>query len=419
MAWHPFSPLPVIVGAAVGCAFVVAGVVAALRRPHNRTGTLLLLAGIAWLVSGLANADGSLPDLLNDLAFNLFLALLAHLLVVFPYGRIRSRRERILVIAAYAFAVGNYVLGSLFRDPRLEGCADCPRNLLLVHGDHELNTVANVVPQLLAIVLCFAILWHVVDRWRTAGPAARRALEPIAWSGAPAIVVAVLWLARDAGVPPASELGAALDWAALVYAAIPLAFLAGLLRTRLRRAALGGLVLELNELPPPAAVRTALARALGDPSLEIALWLPGSGRYTGLDGRAFELPTTDDRAVTSVEQGGEQVAAIVYDASLLDDPALVDAAAAAAALALARGRGRLPPAAPLDELTAREREVLALLAEGRTDRGIAQALYVTPKTVEAHVRSIFRKLDLPSDTTANRRVHAVLRYLRAPDVTPR
>jgi DNA-binding NarL/FixJ family response regulator len=68
---------------------------------------------------------------------------------------------------------------------------------------------------------------------------------------------------------------------------------------------------------------------------------------------------------------------------------------------------------PLGELTAREREVLALLAEGRTDRGIAQLLYVTPKTVEAHVRSVFRKLDLPSDATENRRVHAVLAFLRA------
>jgi DNA-binding NarL/FixJ family response regulator len=73
---------------------------------------------------------------------------------------------------------------------------------------------------------------------------------------------------------------------------------------------------------------------------------------------------------------------------------------------------------PLAELTAREREVLALLAEGRTDRGIAQLLYITPKTVEAHVRSTFRKLDLPSDATENRRVHAVLTFLRARTHTP-
>jgi DNA-binding NarL/FixJ family response regulator len=66
---------------------------------------------------------------------------------------------------------------------------------------------------------------------------------------------------------------------------------------------------------------------------------------------------------------------------------------------------------PLAELTPREREVLALVAEGRTDRGIAEALWLSPKTVETHVRTIFRKLDLPSAPTENRRVHAVLAFL--------
>ena len=68
---------------------------------------------------------------------------------------------------------------------------------------------------------------------------------------------------------------------------------------------------------------------------------------------------------------------------------------------------------PLDELTPREREVLGLMAEGLTDRGIAQRLYVTPKTVETHVRHIFQKLSLPESALENKRVRAVLTYLRA------
>jgi DNA-binding NarL/FixJ family response regulator len=68
---------------------------------------------------------------------------------------------------------------------------------------------------------------------------------------------------------------------------------------------------------------------------------------------------------------------------------------------------------PLEELTDREREVLRLMAEGLTDRGIAERLWVTPKTVETHVRHILRKLDIPSGTEHNRRVHAVLAQLRA------
>jgi DNA-binding NarL/FixJ family response regulator len=66
----------------------------------------------------------------------------------------------------------------------------------------------------------------------------------------------------------------------------------------------------------------------------------------------------------------------------------------------------------LAALTAREHEVLTLMAEGLTDRGIAGRLVVTTKTVETHVRHIFAKLDLPAGAAANRRVHAVLAYLR-------
>jgi len=53
------------------------------------------------------------------------------------------------------------------------------------------------------------------------------------------------------------------------------------------------------------------------------------------------------------------------------------------------------------------------MAEGLTDRGIAERLYVTPNTVETHVRHIIGKLDLPVSPSDNRRVHAVLAYLRA------
>jgi DNA-binding NarL/FixJ family response regulator len=69
-------------------------------------------------------------------------------------------------------------------------------------------------------------------------------------------------------------------------------------------------------------------------------------------------------------------------------------------------------ASRLSELSEREREVLELVAEGLTDRAIAERLWVTPKTVETHVRHILAKLSLPADSQHNRRVLAVLTYLR-------
>jgi serine/threonine-protein kinase len=74
---------------------------------------------------------------------------------------------------------------------------------------------------------------------------------------------------------------------------------------------------------------------------------------------------------------------------------------------------RARPASALDELTEREREVLALIAEGRSNKGICARLFLSPKTVEAHVRQIFRKLGVEEAPDDHRRVLAVLAFLRS------
>ena len=81
---------------------------------------------------------------------------------------------------------------------------------------------------------------------------------------------------------------------------------------------------------------------------------------------------------------------------------------------VARLMARKRRVGPLDELSGREREVLALLAEGLSNRAIAARLYVTERTVEAHVKQIFQKLGLTTDPDSHRRVLAVLAYLRNP-----
>ena len=80
---------------------------------------------------------------------------------------------------------------------------------------------------------------------------------------------------------------------------------------------------------------------------------------------------------------------------------------------VARLVGRKRKAGPLDNLTPRERDVLALVAEGRSNAGVAQELVVSVAAVERHVTSIFDKLGLHQSPEQHRRVLAVLKYLRA------
>ncbi|HKH30782.1 MAG TPA: response regulator transcription factor [Gaiellaceae bacterium] len=74
---------------------------------------------------------------------------------------------------------------------------------------------------------------------------------------------------------------------------------------------------------------------------------------------------------------------------------------------------RARPAGRLDELTPREREVLALIAEGRSNKGVCDRLFLSPKTVEAHVKHIFAKLGVDQSPADHRRVLAVLAFLRS------
>jgi DNA-binding NarL/FixJ family response regulator len=79
---------------------------------------------------------------------------------------------------------------------------------------------------------------------------------------------------------------------------------------------------------------------------------------------------------------------------------------------VARMLGRRRHEGPLDQLSPREREVLAQLAEGKSNQGIADALVVTPAAVEKHVTSIFHKLELDTSPSGHRRVLAAVTYLR-------
>jgi signal transduction histidine kinase len=118
------------------------------------------------------------------------------------------------------------------------------------------------------------------------------------------------------------------------------------------RGAVADLVVEL-ERTPPGRVREALARTLGDPSLELALWLPDQGSYVDSHGETVELPAAGpDRAVTVLGPPDAPVAALLHDPALLERRGLLEAAGAAARLALENERLQAELRAQLAELRA-------------------------------------------------------------------
>jgi signal transduction histidine kinase len=174
----------------------------------------------------------------------------------------------------------------------------------------------------------------------------RRAVTPLLSAGAVTIVLLVAsLLASDSGV---SRAFAVADRIAL--AAIPVAYLAGLFQARMARLSVSDLVVELGRQPAPGQLRDALARALRDPTLELAYWIPESDAYVGIDGQPVQVHAADGRAVTVLDVAGRRVAALVHDEALAETPELLDGVASAAGLALENERLQAELRAQLEEL---------------------------------------------------------------------
>jgi signal transduction histidine kinase len=201
----------------------------------------------------------------------------------------------------------------------------------------------------------------LIRRWRAATGPQRRVLAPVLWTGGSAFCIYAVAAALDA----AGETVDALERVALLLlAAVPFGFLAGLARSRFTQAdRIAELIAEVGQAPGPQTVRAALADALGDPSVELAYWLPESERFVDADGRPVVLPEGE---WTPVELHGRRIAAIRHDRTLADEPQLVRAAGAAAALALENQRLAAELRARIEDLRAsRARLVRAGDAERR------------------------------------------------------
>ena len=332
--------------------YILAGLIAWWRRPESRFGPLMVAAGFSMFLSCLQWANAPLPYTFGMLFDLLPVVLYLHVFLAFPGGVLERPPERVLVAAAYAVAIGLQLAKMLLG----AGGAD---NLLAIVTELPVAEAVEDV-QLLALgAICLAgiavLAAHRRGQWRQL----RSPVALLVDSFALALVMIAALMVAGAFAWPAFQTIQRITFAAIGLA--PVAFLIGLLSSRLARSAVADLVVELRSDPAPAELPGIFARALHDPSLMLAYWLPQYGSWADAWGRPVELPAEDSgRSTTVIARDGVRLAALVHDRSLNDEPELLDAVSAAAGIALENGRLHAELRAGLEELRgSRERVIEA------------------------------------------------------------
>ena len=314
--------------------FAGAGLLALRRPPYVYFGLLLAAVGFSSLLGAFHDANGAIPYTIGVLTSNLIFAVLAHALLAFPLGRLRSRSSRLLVLVAYVDVLVLQAIAVLF-DPLTRWHSAHPRNVALVDSHASLATALYEVEAAVAIGVTIAVAAVLVRGMRLKTALARRQLVPVLVGGVFALLAFSIGLVFAPISSDAAVVGIGLGLLASI--ALPAAFLVVLLKGRLSRAAVGELLVELREGTAAPGLEDALRRALSDPSLLLAR-RAADGSYRDGAGRAISPRSPECGVPTMIEHQGEPVGMLVHDPSLRLRPELLEAVSAAAGFALASER---------------------------------------------------------------------------------
>jgi signal transduction histidine kinase len=328
-----------------GWSLIGCGLVAWALRPRNRCGALMAAAGFAWFLPNFSGSSVGAISWLGAHSLYLYRGPLVQLVLTYPRGRRSSRVERAAIIGGWIAAV----VTPLWRS------------------------------EVVTILLAAALVAVAAAGYASAVGRERRTrfygLGATLFLAAVLAVNAVLRLA----VPTGAVQDATLLTTQVALCLLSLALLAGLLQAPWERAALTDLVVELSE-DRSGTLRDALARALGDPTLEVAYRLP-SGLYVDASGQPVDLAARGpDRRITRLVRDGQEVAALIHDEAVLDDPALLEAVAAAARLTASNARLQAEVRAQVAEVEHSRRRLLQAgdeegrRLEQRLDRGALRRL---------------------------------------------
>jgi signal transduction histidine kinase len=361
---RPTEPGPVLT-LLVGASLLGCGLASWRARPENRVGKIMVFTGFAWFTAQLVEASPAWLNTIGLAVQSVWIIGLVWLLLSFPSGRLTGRLDRSLVVVGAIATLGLQLLAMLDGNKAGLRCPSCANNLLqVVHQNQHALGLLNL-QRLAGIPLIAAIIAVLIGRWVRAGAAHRSAVAPVLVAGCATLAALGCTAVFDLLGDPLGALPANVYFT--LMATVPVAVLFVFLQRRLARGMIAGLVVELGGPGPSVDLREALARALGDPSLQLAFWFPPNKHYVDGDGTPIQLPEEDSgRSSTFVGRAGQPIAVLLHDPVLEHNAELVSSVCAAASLTLENERLQAELRARLLELQAsRARLVQATDAERR------------------------------------------------------
>ena len=365
VGYRPTEPGPGLT-LLVGISLIGCGLASSQARPGNRLGPVMVLTGFLWF-AGLLSEATSAPLYTVGVAIEyVFICGFIYIVLSFPSGRLRGPLDKAIVVIAISGSLGLQVAAMLFGSGSGLRCGGgCGDNLIQVFHDNGVALALLSLQRALGAILTLTAVGLLTYRWVRASAPQRREVTWVLLAGNLTLLALAFTVIDDMLGNPLSSTPAKIWFATL--ALVPIAVMATFVRRRLARGSVAGLVVQLGGPTEPADLRAALARALGDPSLDLAYWFPAEARYVTGDGRPVEVPGADsDRGSTLVERDGTPIAMLLHDPALEYNSGLVQSVCAAAGLALENERLQAELRARLVELGAsRGRLVEATDAERR------------------------------------------------------
>jgi len=341
----------------VGVSLLGCGLASWRAKPDNRIGLLMVFTGFAWFAAQLVEARTPWLNTIGLAVQSVWIIGLVYLLLSFPSGRLPGRLDRWLVGVAVVAALGLQLLAMLNGNKVGLHCPGCANNLLQVVPDNHKAKEWLGLQHLIGAALVVTVIALLIRRWMRASTAQRRAVAPVLVAGCATLAALTAAIIFDLLGDPLGALPA--DVYFLLMATVPIAVLFVFLQRQLARGMVAELVVELGEPSASADLRQALARALGDPSLQLAYWFDGEQCYVDGDGAPAKLPDNDSqRRSTFVERDGQPIAVLMHDPVLDHNTALVRSVCAAASLALENERLQAELHARLVELQASRARLL-------------------------------------------------------------